>query len=503
MTEPIQIQGGTIRGSEVADGVLGWRGIPYAAAPVASLRWQLPQPPLSWSGVRDATEYGAPSLQPPGLQGVDTLFGGASPAPLPDPSEDCLYLNVTAPAQASKAPVIVWIHGGGYDYGNGLDHVGDGSAFARDYGAVVVSFNYRLGALGFLSLDGEDHTGAYGLHDQIAALRWVHDNIAAFGGDPDRVTIYGISAGAFSVANIIASPLASGLFAQAASSSGAANHVADAAQTQALARRFLKELGFLQDPGAHGGQLRDIPAQDVLQAQSAIGEGARSMFVWRPAVDGLALTQRPIDAISAGAAKGVPLLAQHCVNECATFQFAAPESAAQTDRVLEQAFGPDGRDEIFAAYIAAVPGQDPTDLRVDIMSACNFIIPTGFLADAHSAHGPVWRSRFDGPITGLPKQIVPTGQVAAFHGSDATRIWTGGDGVGGELHSAWGSFVTTGQPAAPSGQTWPPYTPEHRPTMIFSSAQTRVEDDPDAARRSAWDGRSWQPGTWYQFVGIS
>jgi hypothetical protein len=164
---------------------------------------------------------------------------------------------------------------------------------------------------------------------------------------------------------------------------------------------------------------------------------------------------------------------------------------------------PEPADEIFAAYTATDPGQDPTDMCVDIMSAYNLIIPTVFLADAHSAHGPVSRSRWDGPITGLPKRIAPAGQLAAFHGTDGTRVWTGGDAVSGERHSARGRFVTTGQPAISSGQTWPRYTPEQRPTMIFSSAQTRVEEDPDATRRSAWNGRLWRTGTWYRFDGIS
>ena len=140
---------------------------------------------------------------------------GAGP-PVPERAadgEDCLYLNVTAPAGASGRPVLFWLHGGGYETGDGLPGGGDGVAFARTHGLVVVTFNYRLGALGFLDVPGESPTGAAGLHDQIAALRWTRENIAAFGGDPDQITVYGLSAGGKSVTNLLASPLTSGLIA--------------------------------------------------------------------------------------------------------------------------------------------------------------------------------------------------------------------------------------------------------------------------------------------------
>jgi para-nitrobenzyl esterase len=202
---------GRVRGAEIADGVLGWRGIPYAAPPVDGLRLRPPQPPGPWTGVREATEYGHRSLQPE-----------PNPEPrAPPASEDCLYLNVTAPAGARDRPVLFWIHGGGYEMGHGTDQAGDGAAFASSHGLVVVTFNYRLGALGFFDVPGERPAGALGLHDQIAALRWTHENIAGFGGDPCQITVYGLSAGGKTVTNLLASPLTRGLIARAAESSGA------------------------------------------------------------------------------------------------------------------------------------------------------------------------------------------------------------------------------------------------------------------------------------------
>ncbi|MDX3383344.1 carboxylesterase family protein [Streptomyces niveiscabiei] len=462
MTKIIETGGGKVRGVESGDGVLSWRGIPYAAPPTGELRWRPPRPAEPWTGVRDGSLPGSPAIQPPPL--MPALAG---PPEVPPPAEDCLYLNVTAPAAAERAPVLVWLHGGGYHVGNGHDIAGDGAAFARDFGAVVVSFNYRLGALGFLSLPDEEHTGAHGTHDQIAALRWIHANIAAFGGDPGRVTVYGVSAGAKSISNLIASPLTRGLIHGAATSSGG-DHVATPAQSRALAARFLKELG--------AGDPRQAPAAAVLDAQNAIAEGLEATWVWRPAVDGLAVPRRPTAAIADGAAAGIPLLAQHCLSECLLFELGAPGSAAHADRVLTDAFGPAGRDEILTAH----PGGD----RIAVMTDERYVVPTTRLADAQSAHAPVWRSRYDGPLAEY-------GGLPAFHGSDAPGIWAGGAGAAGELHAAWGEFVTTGTAG------WTPYTVPGRATMLFTAEGRRLENDPDADRRAAWEGREWQAGAWY------
>ena len=207
-----QTRYGQVRGAEIADGILGWRGIPYARPPIGALRFRPPEPPEPWSGVRDAFEYG--NRSPQGELGP--------PAPdAPPTSEDCLYLNVTGRPGATGRPVLFWLHGGGYEMGDATQAAGDGVAFARSHALVVVTVNYRLGALGFLDVPGERPTGAAGLHDQIAALRWTRENIAAFGGDPDQITVYGLSAGGKSVTNLLASPLATGLIARGPSPAAA------------------------------------------------------------------------------------------------------------------------------------------------------------------------------------------------------------------------------------------------------------------------------------------
>ena len=475
---------GKVRGTEIADGVFAWHGIPYARPPVGELRLRPPQPPLPWQGTRDATEYGFRSLQPP----------EQFPEPGPPFDEDCLYLNVTAPAGAVDRPVLFWVHGGGYENGSGTDMAADGAAFARSHGLVVVTFNYRLGALGFLDVDGETPAGALGLHDQVAALRWTFENVAAFGGDPAAITVYGLSAGGKTVTNLLASPLSRGLIRRAASSSGG-DHVKSPAQARDLAARFFRELGTTP------AKVRGVPATDILNAQMAIATPPRSSWIWRPSVDGAALTGHPLAAIDAGAAAGIPLLAQTCARECVLYQLMAPDAAKQADRVLAGYFGDRAAAALLAARAAASPDLSDTALRVAVMSDERYNVRVGRLADAQSRHAPVYRSRYDGPYTGFPDPDSPEyAQFAEFmpllagaHGGDGAAIWQGGEGLSGRLHDAWGAFVTTGDPG------WARYTTDDRKAMIFDPAGPHVAADPFASVREAWAGLDWQPGTWWSY----
>src|SRR5438045_2832196 len=208
----VDTRSGKVEGIE-RGGVNVFLGIPYAAPPVGKLRWQLPQPEQSWDGVRDATAFSAQSAQSPFPMAA--MFG----EPQAPCSEDSLYLNVWTPAcDDARRPVLVWIHGGAFLYGTGATPWYDGRSFARD-DVVLVTINYRLGAFGFLHVDGQ---GNNGILDQVAALEWVRDTIAAFGGDPGNVTAFGESAGAMSVGTLLGLPAAKGLFVKAIPESGAA-----------------------------------------------------------------------------------------------------------------------------------------------------------------------------------------------------------------------------------------------------------------------------------------
>jgi para-nitrobenzyl esterase len=489
---------GKVQGTEIADGVLAWRGVPYAAPPVGELRLRPPAPPVPWPGVREALAYGNRSLQPEP--------DGGPPVPLPPMDEDCLYLNVTAPAGAlspgaasngdGARPVLLWIHGGGFEMGQGPDGAGDAAAFARHHGVVVATFNYRLGALGFLDVPGERPTGALGLHDQIAALRWISENIAAFGGDPGQVTVYGLSAGGKSVTNLLASPLARGLFARAAASSGG-DHVKNPEQARDLTDRFFGVLGTTAQ------RIRSVPAADVLAAQLAVAVPPASTWIWRPSVDGAALTDFPLTAIAAGAAAGIPLLLQTCARETALYQLMDPRAAAQAERVLAGYFGPERAAALLTDYAAAYPGLDEAELRgVTVMTDERYVVRTERLADAQAPHAPVWRSRYDGPYTGADDD--PDPEFASYapllhgaHGADGAGIFRGGAAPAQALHAAWGAYATKGDPG------WPRYTPDTRTAMIFAADGAHLADDPFAFPRETWSGLTWQPGTWWQVKGVS
>lgn len=304
----VTIDTGILEGFD-STGVMIFRGIPYATPPVGPLRWKEPEPPAHWTGVRPAFRLGHNCVQHQPYGDIDPFAAGLS--------EDCLYLNIYTTSldpHATPRPVMVWIHGGGFWAGFGGEERHNGVPLALK-GAVVVTFNYRLGAFGFLAhpaLAGESPhhaAGNYGLLDQIAALAWVKRNIARFGGDPSRVTIFGESAGGMSVGSLIASPLAKGLFARAIleSGTGVSVGVSSRDSAQRVARDFAESL----QAGGTGAEvlrrLRAVTPDSVLKASLQLRRPGQPAFF--PAVDGYVLP-RPVDsAIAMGAANLVPVIA--------------------------------------------------------------------------------------------------------------------------------------------------------------------------------------------------
>lgn len=504
---------GHLRGLAVDD-VLVWRGIPYAQAPTGPLRFRPPQPVPSFSGVRAATAHGPVAWQP-------EPAGLAAAEPAAERSEDCLTISVTRPAappaDPAGYPVLVWVHGGGYVQGSGAGGLaGDGAILAR-HGLVVVTFNYRLGCLGFLHLDGaadaeraDAAAGQARFLDQVAALRWVHANIAGFGGDPGRITAYGVSAGAKSVANLVASPLSAGLISRAISASGGAEHVATAGQASLLRRRFLAELG-IGDDGEAVRRLRSVPPGELIAAQVAIATGGRGTWVWRPVLGAPGIPELPITAIAAGAAAGISLLIGHNSSEGSTYQLLDPTAADQAPAVLAGLFGAAAANDMLAAYHRARPELDDTGVGVAVLSDERYAVPTHRLALAQSAHAPVWRYRYDSWPPGYPPGL------AGGHGLDAAAVWrddefarqalTGPDAprarLGQAMGSAWARFATGEPPGDGAGllPAWERFEPDAQLTMILTEAP-RLESHPRAAQFAVWGDRTWPSGTWWPIDGL-
>jgi para-nitrobenzyl esterase len=350
-----------------------WRGLPYAAPPVGALRWRPPAAARRWIGRRDATRFGAACPQDPRVAG--------DPQPQ---SEDCLFLNIWAPRQHTPggAPVMVWIHGGGDVGGAGSQPIYDGAAFARD-GVVVVSINYRLGALGYFAhpaLWRETHRserdGNYGLMDQIAALKWVRRNIAAFGGDATRVTIAGQSAGGEAVLFLMTVPAARGLFARAIAESAPGGILPrDPAAAEARDIALVKAAGLPSDISAPA--LRALPPDRFFGDYASAG----------PYVDGHLIRTWPLDAFKAGQFAGVPLLIGEVSDE-ASLLGAYAQGADQALASLG-----DQADTVRAAYRES--GLDERQFLRSLFSDVIFGVPSRRIAQTNARRAPSYLYRFD------------------------------------------------------------------------------------------------------------
>ena len=306
----VETRYGKVQGSE-QDSISVWKGIPFAQPPTGQRRFRAPQPLEPWTGVREVTAFGPMAPQVPEIMGG--IAGGADrAAKLPPMSEDCLSLNIWSPgADHERRPVMVWIHGGAFTLGSASDPWYDGTSFAVTHHIVVVTLNYRLGILGFVSLKdlaGEDaaYTGNCGLLDQIAALEWVRENIAAFGGDPDQVTVMGESAGAISIGTLLGMPAAHGLFQRAILQSGAGSDMTTRSRATKVAQALLAKLGLETSQLA---ALADVPLEALLKIQPELGREFGSVQAFSPMIDGDTLPQHPSAMIAQGSAANVAILA--------------------------------------------------------------------------------------------------------------------------------------------------------------------------------------------------
>ncbi|MCL6517956.1 carboxylesterase/lipase family protein [Alicyclobacillus sp.] len=495
MNLEVKTRYGRVRGY-TAHGVRQWRGIPYAKPPVGPLRFQPPAPPDAWDGVRDATSFGPASLQPED-QAIANIVGRAK---LPE-SEDCLYLNIWAPADEGPHPVMVWIHGGAYVSGSGSVNWYDGTSFAQQ-GVVLVTINYRLGALGFLYLGDlfgpQYHTSSnLGLQDQVAALRWVHDNIAAFGGDPNQVTIFGESAGAGSVATLLATPSARGLFHRAILQSGSgALGVHTPESATAVTQRFLAELGV--EPG-DAQALLAVPGPRFVEAAAALRNLA---LPFGPVVDGTFLPKHPLAALDEGVADGIPVILGVTRDEYRLF-LAGDDRWFQADEasLRQQLRRMDERlqDSVIDFYLRHTPGENAGERLIPLVTYRVFVQPMLATADKLVRRGnPVWMYRFDWASPVLD------GRLGACHAMEIPFVFnnldqTGVDRFTGDsadrypiaqaMHRAWAAFAKSGDPNGDGTPSWPTYDLETR-TLLAFGINTHTETDPYGPERAEWNAAS-------------
>jgi len=411
---------GRLRGT-TEGAVLVWRGVPYAEQPLGQRRFRAPAPLRSWSGVRDAVEHGP---LPP--QGRSFVGGGRDDPKIRD--ESCLTVTIWSPDPGGSLPVMVWIPGGAFVYGAGQLQLYNGSRLAANGNVVVVNVTYRLGVFGGFDLSalGEGFDDNLCLRDQIAALRWVHDNIAAFGGDADRITVFGESAGATSVLALLASPAADGLFARAIAQSPALPLIADRQTRARRARQWLQRLGVGVD------EVKALPQRQLRRAagmlqQESVAQTPMLAYGLTWGVD--LLPRHPIEAARAGAVARVPLIVGTNSHEASMFAWGKPPMLPTTVASIDGYFqrtAPDARDRVLAAY----PDYPRRRALVAIGSDAMFGAPSWAFADAYSAHAPTYVYRFD--HTAWTLRVLGLG---ATHGSEIVHIQHSyGSYLGRKLH---------------------------------------------------------------------
>lgn len=472
LRDPVRVQGGQLTGASTPTaGVRAYLGIPYAAAPVGDRRWKDPVPAPRWQGVREATRFGASCVQtlaPPGGR-LPWTTEFMTPGEI---SEDCLFLNVWTAARTGSArqPVLVYIHGGGFNEGSGAIDVYNGEELAKR-GLVTVTVNYRVGPLGFLAhpaLTRESPHGAsgnYGLLDQIAALRWVKQNIAAFGGDPDRVAVAGQSAGAMSIQALLSSPLAKGLFHRAIIQSGAPPLGAFASTLVAAERAGL---AFASSKGASSAsELRAIPASELF----TVAEGAARPLN-RPAIDGRVLPMDPSAAVAAGRIEAVPVLVGMQADESSGLS-PATYGKLPVDRFITQArqrFGSEA-DAYLRLYPSANQEQSSLSQKESVRDQGRVAIHLWAGDLARATDSPIFTYYFSRAIP-WPEHpeygAFHTGEVPYVFGTigKLNRPWTEADRRLSEtVMQYWANFAAAGDPNGPGLPRWPRFDVASRITM--------------------------------------
>ena len=498
----VEVTGGVVQGVIRRD-LRMWRGIPYAEPPVGGLRFRAPQPVTPWAGIRSAEHFG-----PVAPQDRNGQFAGP-PTSVPI-SEDCLSLNVIAPLEhrARFRPVMVFIHGGAYSVGSSREIHAQGEGLVRQGDVVFVNLNYRLGALGYLDFSRWSTPtipidSNLGLRDQVAALEWVHRNIAAFGGDPDNVTLFGESAGGNAVTTLMAVPRAEGLFHRAIAQSSPANAVYPSSIASGWAREYLELLSEeVDDSSTESTSVEDAaalllhaPIEALVAAttkmQRMVPDARPGTMPLAPIIDGDLLPERPLDAFKAGRAHRLPLIIGTNDREGSLFRGRLDILASNPKRI--RAIFARTRKRYRKALKALYPGLPAPRPAADFGGDFAFWYPSVKVAERHSAFADVYMYRFD-----IATRLLKLTGHDATHGLELFALFDRMSGMFGRLlgslggrrafvragrrmQAHWLSFARTGAPEP----SWPKYKRRRRRTLVIDAVD-RVESDPRAERRRAW-----------------
>ena len=493
-TRPVATtESGAVVGIETG-AVAAFKGIPYAAAPVGELRWRSPRPAAPWDGERDASAFGPIAPQP------RAAISGGQPQKM---SEDCLTINIFTPRNVDgPLPVMVWIHGGAYYLGSSADPIFDGSGLAARGGVVVVTLNYRIGALGYLDFTGfatadDPFDSNLGQRDQQAALEWVQRNIAAFGGDPQRVIVFGESAGGGAITALMATPSAGGLFAGAIAESSPVGSVYSRERAHGFAERFLALVGVRP---RDIGRLRSMPVEILTAACDRLVQAnplsSPGTIAVAPVVDGDLIPSYPLDAFRDGTALPVPLVIGTNRNEAQLFKLMRspilPTTASGIEAMVENLGIPAAR-AIPRAYRRYPSGTAALHISTDAA----FRMPSIWAAAGHSAYAPTWMYEFDY----VPPVLKALG-FGAVHGSELPYVWgnrpanplaavsLGGPrraaAIADRIQARWLQFAHALDPN-PSGlePSWPRYDAHARSTLMINTTD-RIVDDPGYQQRRVW-----------------
>ncbi|MDI1302864.1 MAG: carboxylesterase/lipase family protein [bacterium] len=498
----VQTRLGLVAGLE-KEGVHSFRGIPYAK-PLRGLgRIRAPQAVTAWEGVLEATCWAPAAPQ----EDIPLMGVGES-------GDDCLVLNICRPASMNNAlPVMVWIHGGGFLSGASHQALYEPSTLVRENDVIVVSINYRLGILGFgewsdwPELEGVSNAG---LRDQILALQWVQEHIGSFGGDAGNVTVFGESAGGMSIACLLASPLAKGLFHRAIIQSGSADHVVVRSEAQRITRRFAEAAGNAPKACLEG-DLAGLMAAQHQCLLTTVNRGTHQQPVPQfgmtmlPQIGDDVLPQHPLEAMEQGLGADIPVLLGTTRNEWNLF-YLSPQSMGQSQARPE----PDearlvhefertlpGRGvAMLARYRALMPDALASEVFCAYETDRMFRIPSLRLVEARfAAAAPTWNYLFDWPCAWNPRlkscHVMEVPFVFGITEKPTGQLFTGGgdaaNALSKQVRVAWTAFARGEVPAAPEWPKWSPYLEKERSSMVIGS-HSFCQDDPEQSRRLLWEG---------------